>query len=369
MEDNRFSFIELIRHFWKRRYLLIVLPPVLFVAAYFFVRGAFADFYEASAMLRVRTAPSELRVGPTLDRIDPPVYEEIFRSDALLREVVDAARDQFPSFPRGGYEHIKSRFRAEVIMTRETAVVAEFSPVVKLSVEWTDPEQVHFLAETWLVRGLGRYGDIVTGEAENMSEAFRAEFDRVVAEVDALQASEAEAAQNLAATSAELAAMERLLYGSPARLRIGDGDGSPDGGLLFEEARLLGLGQTGDGALERVRSLIVDTRARIAELNARKIGLTRQLEAAREELLVNREALADYREILVNLGADGRRIEDSLDADSSGDLSILSRPIVPEVPVSPPRALYTVMVAILLIGVLLVALIVEFYVRAALRDE
>ncbi len=370
--DAPFSVEEFILHFWRRRYLILIALPLFFVLGYVIMYKYGGEIFQTTALLQTRTAPSELRRGPQMEPAEAPIYEDIFRNDELLREVIQAAREEFPEFPQSGFEHLKGRFKVDVIMTRETAVVAEFSPVIRLTTEQANPEFTYFLATTWLAKALDKYGALRYQEAEEIITTFSDKVKTYEEGLRSWQQAEEEAKIRLSEATRKLAVAQDMLYGS-------EGDGSE--GILQKQQRVeeelaeaISLHGEEHQEVESLRQKAdryeekeVMLNERIDAASQEKIEWSVKLNDLRDDLLITREKLAEAREIVKNASADSVLLPDPLNPENKGDFIILSRPVKPEVMIAPNRLLFTIVIAGALSGTLLVFLLLEFYLRLALK--
>ncbi len=388
-EFNRpspYSATRLIRHLWWWRYVLLATPVVAIILGVIFVRTQMSDTFESQAMLRIRTPPSAMRAGPSLDHLDPPVYEEIFLSPGLLFDVVQAARQEFPDFPRSGFEDIKKRFQVNIITTRETVVSSEFSPIAQLSVTGNSPERAHFLMQTWLDLSLQRFGRLRADEATEIRQQFRTEYEKLRSSASSLHGEEARLQQELQNVSQLLNARYQQLKGESAARRLSvqaieDEESQPESGLYREQTRLqLALAeakgadnsQAGANSLQRrldkVNELITETLDEIDSLSERRVSVSRELEATREELLLAREQTEQVREILATTTPDAIVMEDPLNPELSNEYSVLSWPVMPEKRIGPPKAAIAVGIAAAITFFVILLILLQFYVATALRE-
>jgi len=380
VENSPFGVKEMILHFWRRRYLILVLPPVFVILAYFYVRNTMGETFRVTALVQLREEASGLRVGTRPNQMEPPVYEEILLNDFLLRQVVEDTRAKYPNYPRSGFEGLRGAFTVETITTRETAVITEFSPVLRLELLGSPPAMIHDMMNIWLTRAEELYGRLRDGEARAMREAFEKQFETLSVEVESLQGEEEAAQQTMQQASNLLMARNRTLYGG-ATGRIGGGDGTRgDDGLLAERVRLdLDIAEARAAETPEARNRLAGLEARLAKVDeliastseestragASKAEQVRKIDRVREKLLARREMLSDAREIIVTTFADTARDL----ADNPGVFSVIAPPVVPETRVAPPRALYAIMIGGLLAAVMLALMLLEFYIRSAIRED
>lgn len=371
--ESPFDTDKLIRHLWRRRYILILAPPIFVVVGYLFIRQFVSEIYESTAIVQLREAPGALRNGPSLRTFEPPVFEDMILSDAILRPVIEAARKQFPEFPQDGYEKIKPSFAVDILRTRETAVATEYSPVIKLTVKTSKPEWAVFLAETWLDRTNDQIGNLRLRSTQQLVQTFGAKTEELRNEIGQLQARETETQQELSTVNARLLSLLRLLTGDALRTVAGS---ELQEGLEGERVRLrLVLADpatANDGLRSRlteVEKLIAETNTQLEQLGRRKVALSQQLDDLREQLIVQRGVLSDTRAVLINAFPDSIPVATSGDSADSGDFVTISRPVKPEVRVGPPRAIYSVIMAIALSAMLLLLMVMEFYVKASLAMQ
>lgn len=377
-DRSAFSTIDMVRHLWRRRYLLLIGPPVFLVAGYFYTVKFKSQVFESSAMLKIRTPPSEMRSGPILENFDPPIYEDILKSPEVLKSVVEEARAEFPEFPRSDFESLRTLFEATVVTTRETVVVADYSPVVQMSVKADNGKWAYFLMDRWLDVVLERFGQLRALEAREMQTVFQAQYDELIAVAEDAQAREGLLRQQLRQTERMLEGKYNLLAGGDSfASEAAAGEGAPKAGLMAERVRLeLAAAEEGDASserlksrLEKVNSLIGETMAEIEALGETQVSVSQQLEAAREELLLVRQKIEQVREVIAATTPDAAVLTDPLNENVRGQFTVLAWPIQPESTVSPPRAILAVGIALLFTVLLVVILLVEFFVRGALESE
>lgn len=374
VENSPYSAVNMVRHLWSRRLLFLILVPLFLVLSVSFTRTFLGEVFQSSAMLRVRTPPSTLRTGPALDNLNPRVYERMLLNDGLLHQVIEKARERFPEFPRGNFERAKGSFEVEVIMTRDTALVAEYSPVLLLTAKSGKPEWAHFLATTWLELSLNSFGLMRHQEAVEIQDKFRAQFDALNTRAEELQLEEGTLQQEILLAGNILQARNRILTGMGGGLATLGGGGSTQPGLLEEAVQLrLAIAESDESEkprlearLAKVEELIAETRAEIETLGRERVAKSQRLDTAREELVAVREEIADVREIMVNMISETTLLDDPNDPSIQGAFAVLSNPVMPEMRVAPPRAVYAGVMAGVLSGVLLLLILIEFYLKGAL---
>lgn len=383
LQTPDFNPLPLIRHLWSRKYIILLAPIVFLVLATVYFRTNMNDVYECSAVLRIRPEPSQLMNGRAFQNFEPPVYQDIFLAPSLLKEVVDDARQEFADFPKTNFESLKNRFDVSIVRTRETVVVSEYSPVFQLKVESPTAEQAYFLLENWLNKSLDRFGQMRAGEALEIRKEFQAAYDELNGHADTFQAREAELQQQLLHINQLMAARYQELKGVGASISL-TGERNTDeanGGLFGERTRLrldIAEAQAANES-DRVsrltaRATAVDESieavlAEIDTMSQQKVTITRELESSRERLLLLREEVENVRQILASTKPESITVEDPLNPGTRGDFSILSKPVKPETPVGPKRMLYSLGTTVFLSGLVLLLIIIEYYLRLALKPE
>lgn len=379
--------LDLTRHYWRRRLFLLLLPPVIFVLAYLFIKYFVPETYQATAQLMLRTAPSELRDAPRMREVDPPVYEDFLLNDELLFSVLQEAREEYPeSFNRAHFEDFRKAFRVNTIMTRDTSVQAIYSPVLVLKVLAGSPDHVHFLAKTWVDLSLRSFGQLRTQEARAVETAMSEQFDVHAQEGQVLARREAMLATQLEQIDLLISSQRRLLLGGgTAIVRVQqnaqlDDATQAEAGLQGERVRLelelasAGAISTAD-AQERVDVLsarlekLDEVVARIIleknELQEQRVNVTVDLEEVRRNLLIAREKMSLLRSVMTTALADAQSIPDWLKPENSGDLLRIADPIKPEKRVGPPRLLLSLAITVIFLGLMLLFFGLELFFKRA----
>jgi hypothetical protein len=374
-EPTSISTLHIVRHYWRRRLFLIILTPLCLALAVIYVKAYVGDIYESTGTVMVRTPPSSMRRGPTLNEMDPPVYEDLFKSDELLRRTIQATREKFPDeFPQTGFEKMRALFSVKSLMTRDTATQTAYSPVLTLTVQYKDPDIVHFLAEQWVGLVLERYGNLRASEASEMQRALTSKYDELAGIASQLQQREAALEQQLRDADLRIEAQERILLGS------GEREGEGKGGLFEEIVRLqLEIAQSGEGdanpglsaRLAKAQDLAAAAREESEELGQSQIKLKGELEQVRNQLVATRAQMVELRSVIATAAVDAAPLEDPLNPGHNGELLLLSKPVQPEVRVAPQKSLIAVAIAAVLLLIVASTLLAELYVRRAmqLRDN
>ena len=362
---------DIIRHLWARRYLLLLAPPIFVVLTYAYSVLFMGEVFESSSTLLIRTAPAQPRDGPRFERVEAPTTPDLLTSDALLLDVVKAARAKFPDYPQGRFEELRKHFTVRTIMTRDTTIQATYSPAIILTAKGKSPEIALFLAEEWTRLAVERVGRMRAREAKQMVDTARAEFDKYSASAAELAKRQTELELQRDDLDALYASRQALLSGQPVS---GTGDVPSEaiaGGLFGEKARLeLQLASTSTderGAivnrLNTVDGMIRNAGAEIEKLNTERAEVRNELETVRRDLLVAREKAGQMRQVMTSATADSTLIPDPLNPEISGDLGVLSKPILAETRSAPKRSLIAVGGGAFLGALLVILLLVELYVR------
>ena len=103
----------------------------------------------------------------------------------------------------------------------------------------------------------------------------------------------------------------------------------------------------------------------LTALGERKASLETTREGARKDLIAAREAMAELRVVMSRVSADAVQLQDPYNPDFQGDFSVLSRPVMPEVRIAPPRTVLAVAFGIGVGFVLLIFFMAEWFVISA----
>ena len=78
-QDSLLSTPELVAHLWRRRWLVLLGPPLIAVATYLVIRFFGGETFEASAFVYLRDRPVDERNLNEVrtNWIDPPSYRDI----------------------------------------------------------------------------------------------------------------------------------------------------------------------------------------------------------------------------------------------------------------------------------------------------
>ncbi len=390
---------EIIRHLWRRRFIIIAVPIVAFAVAYLYIRYQVPETYEASAMLYVRERTSGLqnRYEQGFTKIEPPSYEVILRNDELLREVVQAAREKFPDrFPQSKFERIKKAFQIDVIATHDTTVTTSYSPAIWLLVEADHPEIAQFLAQTWMELSIEHFGQLTFREAEAYVRAISERADTISAEIASQTRIESSLKQEVYELESMLRSHVQLLAGetgarmrdrqhrddlvesSSARVNADTtvklyNSEAPQG--LLEQKAMVELGMAsgddpnGSAKLAKITELIASTEAEIDALRDELAGKESELAAVQASLNAQHAALEGVERTINYAAADQALVADPSNPEIQGDLRILARPVMPEVRVRPSRTLIAGAITVAISIFLLFMLIAEHQLRLAISDK
>lgn len=365
------NFVDFSRHLWKRRYVVLIAPAIVVILAYLFIRFVVGETFESTAVIMVRTPPTEILPTQKALSVESPVYEDILSSDELIHKVLGEGREAFPDdVPGWDFERLRERFRVRIITTVDTTVRTEYSPVISMRTRGPSRESTYFLMNRWLENAVERYGKLRTREAQSAQGAYQAEFDRLSDQVRELQAREVELEEELRSVSQQAAARSRILYGSSSRQE------AATGGLVEERAALeLDLASEGNAAdhararIDAIDALAERLEGELIDLGQRKGLLERELGAARNELVTARERMAEARVILTRVSSESVALSDPDYPDMEGDFVILSRPVMPERRVAPPRTVLAILVGIGFGFLLLFLILTEWFVHRAILER
>lgn len=366
------NFVDFSRHLWRRRYVLLAAPALVVILAYLFIRLVVGETFEATAVIMVRTPPTEILPTQKALSVESPVYEDILSSDELLHRVIREGREAFPDqIPDKDFERLRQRFRVRIITTVDTTVRTEYSPVISMRARGSTRESTYFLADRWLQNAVERYGKLRIREAQSAQAAYQGEFDRLSSEVQELQAREVELEEALRAVSQRAAARSRVLYGSPATRQD-----PVTGGLIEERAALEIELSAGGGEEERAQAriaaidgLMERLEGELEELARQKATLERELGDVRNGLITARERMAEARVILTRVSSDSVALSDPAYPDMEGDFVVLSRPVMPERRVAPPRTVLAILIGIGFGFLLLFLILLEWFVHRAILEH
>jgi chromosome segregation ATPase len=217
-------------------------------------------------------------------------------------------------------------------------------------------------------------------------ERFQTEYGRLRSNASSLYAEEARLQQELQNVSQLLNAKYQQLKGESAAGRLSvqaveDEESQPESGLYREQTRLeLALAETRaadssqprvnslQARLDKVNQLITQTLDEIDRLSERRVSVSRELEATREELLLAREQTEQVREILATTTPDAIVMEDPLNPELTSEYSVLSWPVMPEKRIGPPKAAIAVGIAAAITFFVILLILLQFYVATALRE-
>lgn len=309
--------LDVIRHFWRRMPLYIGFCLLAGIATAAFVYTAVGRQYTASATLMVREPTAEPLQTLRLESLEPPVYEDIFLNDQILFETIQEARAKYPGFPQVNWEQRRSSFEVEYLTTRDTSVSTTYSPVLRLSASFNNPEIAKFLMDTWLRKILTRFGQMRTRQANAIREFTTERLSEIETEM------------------ADLAAEQTRQQRDLTELR---------------------------------RTL--ETQTAQPEQKEREASLAAALETIRSELNLLRAEAAQIREVFAIYVTDMQALSNPFDPDGAppGELVLLAEPVQPEGNTGTPRALVAagIFLALALAGAFF--LILELLVRKALEE-
>ncbi|MCC5877998.1 MAG: hypothetical protein JJU11_17405 [Candidatus Sumerlaeia bacterium] len=370
------NFVDFARHLWKRRYVLLLIPPVVVILAYLFIRTFGGETFEANAVLMVRTPPTEILPAQKALAVETPVYEDILASDEIIRQVIDEAREKYPNdISATQFERIRRRFKVEVIATVDTTIRTEYSPVISMSVRGSTRELAHFLADRWVELAVERFGKLRLHDAQTARDAYQEEYDRLGEKSGGLQAREV----NLEGEGRQLAnridVLTRALTAPPAQGRqTGLLEAMLEAQLSLERAEILGdedseeltrlelRARQASAAVERVEGELKDLREQKATVDS-------ALENVRKDLVSARERMAETRVILTRVASDSVALRDPRFPEMQGDFLVLSRPVMPEFRVAPARTVLAIIIGIAS-GFLLIFLVLgEWFIKRAILED
>lgn len=401
---------DIVKHLWSRLWLLLLVPPVLLVAAYLGIRYFGGETYRSSAILMVRTTANQFRDQNRLDPIDPPVYEGLLKNDALLLDVVTATRKKFGSaFGNSKFEWIKSAFTVKSVTTRDTSVTTTYSPMIELSVEGGSAEVARFMADTWVTLAIERYGNLQSSEADATAKATQRRFEGVSTKVAELRKNRFEFERQLRDVETLLRAKYRVLARDPvvlsdvaegsqsARLnpnapppefadfKLSLDSGSSGAGPIWEtkslglveeraalELRIAELEATPSKAAEagplKARIVAIDdlmtrTKTEINELGKRLVEVQTGLEQMKDELALAQAARQEMSRVAAVASMTGSDFNDPSEPGASSDFRRIADPITPEFRVKPSRMLIAAASAVAGAVLLIFLLVAELYLR------
>jgi len=350
------SGIDFIRHLWSRRLLLLIVPVITVLGAYFYIRAFVGSTFESNAMLLLQPAPSEFREGSAPENFGPRVFEEILVSDEMLKTIIDRAREQFPGqVSQGKYESLRNQFKVESITTKDTSLDTEYSPVLLFTTEGPTPEIAHFYAEQWVSESIERYGKLRSREAVELQQTLKDKYDKVSAETTALR-------QQEAVFQDERELLEK--FQKRFREHLYENAEMPD----FPEnlrrlATSVGFNQNELGMDEE------SIQAVEGFLRERQAFLTTEIETVRQELIAKSDQVLEVREVLMASSADAAFAEASSEDALRSELELISAPIVPEYRTWPPRSVLAIAVGIFVTAVLFFLLVAEYFLKKAVLDR
>lgn len=383
--NSPFNPIKLIRHLWSRRLLLLILPPIFVIATYLFIRFQMGEKFESSALIKSRTPAGILKNNDGIDHFEPPVFEDIFLNDDLLMDVVDKCREKFPELKNIQYEKLKKIFELKVITMRETIVVSEYSPMLKLTATGSSREIAHFAVSTWLEMLMDRYGQMRAQEAQAITDSFQASYDQLSVEAEEIQKLESKAQNQVLATNNYMSSLYRQLNGMGSAVLGSYGAASATSPGLYAEVTNLELelaelassprdedqvmARKLKARLEKAQELLAKTTEQLNAIGEKKIIASSELERHREKLLLVREKMEQLREVISLTVPDAQVVNDPYNEGLDNEFSVMAWPQVPEYRVAPARSLLAIVAGIALSVLLLMLVVAEFYLKVALETE
>ena len=370
------NFVDFARHLWKRRYPLLLLPPVVVLLSYLFIRFFMGETFEAHTMMMIRTPPTEILPAQKTLSVEAPVYEDILGSDEILRAVVEDARRAHPEeISQTNFELLRKRFKVKVIATVDTTIRTEYSPVISMSVKGDTREVTYFQANRWMELAVERFGKLRYNDARSAKEAYQLEYDRLSEGAAGLQAREVELEGESRQLGVRMEVLLRLLNQSQ-----GDGKSGLLTQLALVEAALEGETLKGDAAdptrVAELGQLLAATQAsverierQVAELRAAKATVDGAMEGVRKDLVSSRERMAETRVILTRVSSEAVALTDPRNPEFQGDFLILSRPVMPERRVAPPRTLLAIVVGVAFGALLVMVFMMEWFLLRAILKE
>jgi hypothetical protein len=383
--NSPFNPIKLIRHLWSRRLLLLILPPIFVIATYLFIRFQMGEKFESSALIKSRTPAGILKNNDGIDHFEPPVFEDIFLNDDLLMDVVDKCREKFPELKNIQYEKLKKIFELKVITMRETIVVSEYSPMLKLTATGSSREIAHFAVSTWLEMLMDRYGQMRAQEAQAITDSFQASYDQLSVEAEEIQKLESKAQNQVLSTNNYMSSLYRQLNGMGSAVLGSYGAASATSPGLYAEVTNLELelaelassprdedqvmARKLKARLEKAQELLAKTTEQLNAIGEKKIIASSELERHREKLLLVREKMEQLREVISLTVPDAQVVNDPYNEGLDNEFSVMAWPQVPEYRVAPARSLLAIVAGIALSVLLLMLVVAEFYLKVALETE
>lgn len=371
------NFVDFSRHLWKRRYVVLLLPALVVILAYLAIRTFGGETFEANVVLMVRTPPTEILPAQKSLAVEAPVYEDILKGDEILRAVVDETRVRYPDdISEGKFERLRRRFKVEVIATVDTTIRTEYSPVISMTVRGSSPESTHFMAQHWMELAIERFGKLRLNDAGSARDAYQAEYDRLAEIAGTMQAREV----NLEGEARQLGLRLEVLNRA-----LGQSFGlSREAGLLelmlHAELELQGEQLRGDHAdperlalLERdaneARHAVERVEGELQEIRSRKAEVDSALESVRKDLVSARERMAETRIILTRVASDAVPLSDPNFPGMEGDFLVLSKPVIPEFRVAPPRTLLAILIGFGAGLILLFLILGEWFIKRAILED
>ncbi|CAN5350003.1 hypothetical protein BH09SUM1_BH09SUM1_19410 [soil metagenome] len=386
---------DILRHYWSRRWLIILVPIVVMVATYLYIVFNVENIYQSQAMLMIRTVPSSLREGPQFKDIDPPVYEDFLRNDEMVVDVLKAAAVKYPenAYFRAPLERIRSSFKVKTILTRDTSVQATYSPVIILTGQANSPEGAKFLMDEWVRLAVERFGKLRSSEAGAIEAATQAKYD-------ALSKEATETSREVSELEFKLDQLNKILdinigiLGNPAKntIKVSGASGSQndnaygtsDPGLLAERVRLE-LQASEDGAsttpdsqerakgvsarLKKVDELKGQVLTEIDTLTKQRVAISVRLESLRDEQVSIREKMSQMRAVITISAPDATLVPDPNNPDVSGDFRLVARPQLPQYRTFPQRTVIALGVTVAVSMLMLMLLAAELYMRRAIAPS
>lgn len=380
---------DIVSHLWSRRHGLLLVPAVCVIVVFAYVKLRFADQFQSKALVMVRTAPGTLRESaPKFLDLQPPVYQDFFLNDELLFDVVSTVREEFPSW-LAKFEDVKPAFQIKTVLTRETVVSAEYSPVIELSVTIEGNDITYRLAQVWLDKSIERFGSVRSNEAREITESLGNTLDDLGKDIDRLALEQAQLERQIDNFDEIIKAKHAVLGGKDAVVFVTpqypqDKVRPADTGLFNERVQLeleLAEVEKSEAAAERqaaqrlvarmgkVDEIISRVLGEIEVLGKQKVNLVRQLDVVREQLLSTRAQLDQTRNSLAGATPDSASLADPFNPENSGELSVLARPVQAEKKVGPPRALISIAFGLALGVFLLLLVLMELYVRKMVYER
>lgn len=367
------NFVDFARHLWKRRYVLLLVPPAIVILAYLFIRTFGGETFEANAVLMVRTPPTEILPTQKALAVETPVYEDILASDEIIRQVIDEAREKYPNdISATQFERIRRRFKVEVIATVDTTIRTEYSPVISMSVRGSTRELAYFLADRWVELAVERFGKLRLHDAKTARDAYQEEYDRLAEISGTLQEREVNLEGEGRQLSNRIDVLTRALTQPPAQGRqTGLLEAMLEAELALERAEDLGGEDTGElEQIARQASAAVDrVENELKNLREKKGAVDSALENVRKDLVSARERMAETRVILTRVASDSVALRDPRFPEMQGDFLVLSRPVMPEFRVAPARTVLAILIGFASGFVLLFVILGEWFIKRAILED